>query len=198
MDQIVGSEVRCIVVNLVIADLRAHEDVSPNVVADARSNVHQEMIRTLIAGAKVHAVRGGRVAVEAGALPADATHEVQPSLLTETWLINGIEVEQDGTEGLATDSTVLSLACFPVGIKAEADAAMQDYITSEIHVQSALLRTGEDTGNGVEVASSSPRGQQSAETDHGVALLCRGGIRQKSETGEEHHKQGGLSQWNLP
>ena len=64
----------------------------------------------------------------------------------------------------------------------------------QIHVESALFRTGE----GSCVTSGGPWGHESAETKHGISLLSCGDAGEQSETAEEHHKRDGLSQGKPP
>src|SRR3954471_15008359 len=134
MDKVAGSEIRVIVEDLVVANLRANEDVSPDVVADPRPQIHEEMLGALIAGAKIDAVAGRRVAVEASGLPANATHQVKTGFLAELGLVNPIDVEQDGTERLSAAAAVLPLACLPSGIEPEAEAVVQDHVAAKVHV----------------------------------------------------------------
>ena len=46
MDEIAGGKIRFVVVDLVVADLRTHENVAPKVITNPRSHVDQKMIGT--------------------------------------------------------------------------------------------------------------------------------------------------------
>ena len=61
--------------------LGPHKEISAYVVADAASNVHQEVIAAGVAGSEIDAVAGRLETIEASGLPADAAHEVGADLL---------------------------------------------------------------------------------------------------------------------
>jgi len=81
--------------------LGAQKEMSVEVVAYATTNVHEEVVGTGVAGAKINATAGWLVAVESSALPADATHEIEAGLLADAGLEYAVEVKKKGPVGLA-------------------------------------------------------------------------------------------------
>ena len=71
-EHVIGSEVVRVVFDVVITNFRTHEDMSPEVVADASAGINQKVIGTDIVGATEIAavVVGG---IEARTLPANTT-----------------------------------------------------------------------------------------------------------------------------
>jgi hypothetical protein len=161
-----------IVVDLVVVNLGTNEEVSPNVVADASADVHQEMVAAdeRIAGKAVGAERK----IEPGVLPAESRHQVGADLFAQARLVHGVEVKQDGTVGLVLEadyavSRIDSLAGPPRNFAVKADPVFHDHVGAEARVESALFRLG-----------SSQRGaarggrHQGSEPEHGVELLGLG------------------------
>lgn len=166
---------------MIVVNLGTDEDMIPDVVADAPTNVHQKVMAANKAGAEIYAAGCGSVTVEASTLPSDASHQIQADLLADLGLIHSIEVGNYGTKRLPARTTVRSLARFPSRLKAETDAFVEDDIGTDAGIQAPLL----GTEAGIYVARSG--GHDRAETEHGIALLGGGklGEQQESENGGE-------------
>ena len=166
---------------MIVVNLGTDEDMIPDVVADAPTNVHQKVMAANKAGAEVYAAGCGSVTVEASTLPSDASHQIQAGLLADLGLIHSIEVGNYGTKRLPARTTVRSLARFPSRLKAETDAFVKDDICTDAGIEAPLL----GTEAGIYVARSG--GHDRAETEHGIALLGGGklGEQQESENGGE-------------
>jgi hypothetical protein len=114
------------------------KDVSPYVVADAAANIDQKVVAAGVAGAEIDAVAGWLVTVEAGALPADASHEIDAHLLAQVGLVHAVEVKKDGAEGYAKPG-VISLSRSPRSLKVEADSFAEDDVPADAGVQASLF-----------------------------------------------------------
>src|ERR1700678_1297542 len=87
-----------VVDDVIVVNLRAHENVVPHVVTDAAAKMHQEVV---LAGEIVAGVAVGAIGqIEARALPADAAQEIRAELLAQVGLIIQVEVRGDRTKRL--------------------------------------------------------------------------------------------------
>ena len=193
-NDVAGGKVGRIVEDLVVADLWTDEDVTPDVVAETRSQVDQEMVRTLVALPKLKAAKSVNDSVEPRALPADAAHQVRTYLFGELRLIHAIEVKQDWAEGLTAGAAVLALACLPCSVKAEAYAPVKDHVGTKIYIQASFFRAKD-------VACGGARGcagrHDCTEAEHGVRLLGRSEVS-KNKKREDGRNEGKLSQEEPP
>ncbi len=195
MEDVAGSEVGCVVHDVVEAGFRAHEDVAPNVVAEATAEIDQEVIRTVVvaAGKSIGAI--GQV--EPSALPSDTAHQIETYLLADARLVNTVDIKKDRAEGLAAGSAVRLLARPPGGVKAETDAPVEDNIGADIGIEAPFFGTvGESCGRRDGARIRAGRHHRS-KSKHGIGLLCRGQIRQ-CEKSDYSREEGELSQEEPP
>src|ERR1051326_8295882 len=129
----------------------ANEEISPEVVADARAGMHHEMCAV-----DVSAAAAGREAATAGgvveqqSLGADSRHEVARSLLREMRTgVHRIQVIQDGTIGLQAVVETLVIAKGAFG--SEAEMLLVGVLNEDTGIVTALLwrRQVADRGRGV-------------------------------------------------
>jgi len=164
----VGGAELILIDDVVVMRFGADEDLAPDVVTNAAANMDEEVIVAGIAGAEIDAIRCGNISVEAGALPADAAHDVGAELLAESGLEDRIEVIQDWPVRLTTiAAAVYALAGSPSHFKVEAKPAVEDNVGTHGGVKATLLCDGwvGETGRVV-------RGRhQGTEAEHGVGLL---------------------------
>ena len=133
-DDVVIRKVGVVIYDVVVANLRADKDVVPHVVANAGTHVDQEVVAALEAGAEIDTTGGRRVAVEAGALKADAPQKIESDSFAQLGLVHAVEVEDDGAEGLTAGLAVSTLGRSPGGFKIEAHALMEDDVEVEIGI----------------------------------------------------------------
>src|SRR5579871_6840053 len=116
--------------------LRTDKEMVPNVVANAATHIHKEVVRAdeIVAGETVGAI--GKIV--ACALPSNAGHQVSAHFLAEPRLIQRVEVAEDWTIRL---SGIRSLARPPRSLESEADSLMENNVGSDVVVQTALLGT---------------------------------------------------------
>jgi len=118
----------------------ANEEISPEIVADARASMHQE-----VSAVDVSAAAAGREAatdggvVEQQSLGADSGHEVARSLLSEMrGGVHRVQVIQDGTIGLQT--VVESLVIAKGAFGSEAEVLLIGVLNEDTGIVPALLR----------------------------------------------------------
>ena len=188
-NNVVGAEVRCVVEDSVVTHFRTDEKIPFDVITQASSQVDEEVVGTLVAGAKVHAAARRYVAVEASSLPADAGHQVRANLLAQTRLVHAVKVEKNRAKGLTAGATVGSLGSLPGGVKAEAHPPVENHIGAEIYVQASVFGTSENAGSR-RAARGSTRGDYCSKAEHGIRLLGRSQVRkdEKSEDGRNQDK----------
>lgn len=192
-DYVVRTEEIAVVENVVIVRLGTNEDISPDVIPDAASEMHQKVIRAGIAGAKRVAVIRGLVAVKAGRLPANAAEQIGPDFLADAGLVNAVEGKLNGPVRLPQAAKVAERS--PGCIKACAQTLVKDHIAADVGIKATSLRTSKVSG--VDTASSCPRRQHGAKTDHGITLLSRGEIN-KNKKRQNGREEGELSQVKPP
>lgn len=175
--QTVGREVIGVVQDVVVMDLRTHKDMSPHVVTNSGTHIDEEMVAAdkIVAGETVGAIRH----IEAGALPADATHQIQADLLADAGLIQAVEVSENGAKGLSARSAVRALAAFPGSFKVESYALVEDHVGADGGIKASLFRADEEAGT-IDVAGSG--GHECASAEHRIALLSRGELGQEQES----------------
>jgi hypothetical protein len=166
-NHVVIAEVVGVIHDVIVVNLGAHKDSSPHVVTDAASDVYQEVVAGCETGVEIDAV--GRVGetVEASTLQTDAGHKIETDFLIQAGLIHSVEVGQDGTEGLSARSSVRSLAAFPRGLKAEADAFFENDVGADAGIKASLFGATRSYG------ASRFRRQEGAAAEHHVSLLGR-------------------------
>ncbi len=171
------AEVGGIVEDVVVVNLWADKYVIPHVVAQAATNVYEEVVAATETGTKVEAACGVYQSVEARALPPDAAHEIGAELFAQLGLVHAVKVQNDGAERLAAGATVFSLAGFPGGLEVKAQTIVEDDIGAYIWVQAPGF--GYEASKAVTwVARRRSYPDDRAKAEHGIALLCLG------ETGE--------------
>ncbi len=149
--------------------LGADENVAPNVVADTAANVDQEVVAAAIAGAKIHAIAGRLISIKAGALPTDARHQISSDLLTQTGLVDAIEVEEDRAIRL-TKSSEVTLSTSPRGVESNTETLVKDYVGADVGVQTSLFRANQ-IDKARRAAIGGPGRHDGSESKHGVPLL---------------------------
>jgi len=137
-NHVIRTEVGGIIYDVIEVSLGPDKDVSPYVVADAAANIDQKVVAAGVAGAEKDAVASGLVTIEACALPADASHEIDAYLLAQVGLVHAVEVKKDGAEGYAKPG-VISLSRSPRSLKVEADAFVEDDVRADAWVQASLF-----------------------------------------------------------
>jgi len=142
--------------------------MSPDVVADAATNVDQEVIAADVVGAAEIAA-GVIRAVEAGALPADTAHEVNSRLFTEAWLVDAIEIEQERPVRKSF-AAIVALTASPHSVKSETHSSVENHVGADVGIQAAFFRTDEGDGRRRRTTRSSGR-HEGPETEHGISLL---------------------------
>lgn len=175
-------------------NFRAKESMAPEVVADAGSQINQEVIGAVVTGAEGKAAVGGLEAVETGGLPTDSAKQIGAHLFVEARLVDRIEVEEDRTISLAETAEIPNGS--PGGIKAGADTALKDNVGADVGVEAAALGTNEVCKRRRAASRSSGR-HYGSESEHGVGLLsgCESGQRKKDKN---TRKEGELSQVKPP
>src|SRR5208282_3324880 len=181
-EQVIGAEVVGVVVDPIVVGFGAHEKVIPHVITDAAADINQKVMAAVVTGAEVDATPSLLITVKASALQADAAHEIEADFLADTRLVYGVEVGDDGTKGLSAISAVGCLAGSPGSFKAESDALVEDDVGADAGIQAAFF--GAKAGD----VAARPRGEKSAEAEHGIALLGRG-KRGAEEQGENRYKE---------
>src|SRR6266581_5785826 len=137
-DDIAGAEVVAVIEDVIVANLRTHEGMPPDVITDAGTEIDQKVVRTGVACPKIDAIAGGLVSVEAGALPSNAAHEINTGFLAQARRVDSVEVEQNRAIRNA-EATEITLSSFPCGIEAETDLLVKNHVGTEIHVKAALF-----------------------------------------------------------
>src|SRR5437660_536599 len=136
-DHVVGVELG-VVVNVVIANLGADEDVAPNVVADTAAEIFHEVIVAGVVDAAGDVARGRRK-IETGAGDADAGNKVEAEFLAHTRLEECVEAGQDRAVGFI--AVVVRLP-YPEGgfdVQAEAAVLESDDVTADADVRATLF-----------------------------------------------------------
>ena len=89
---VVGEAV--VVLNVIVVNLGAHENMVPDVIADAAAEMLHEVI-----GADVVRIARGRSSrsVKAGIAGSDPSHKIESELLTDMRLVEQVEVGEDRT-----------------------------------------------------------------------------------------------------
>lgn len=174
----------------------ADEYVSPDVITETAADVDEEVVRALVAGTELITGEGVDDSVVAGALPADTAHQIKAGFLVDARLVNAVEIENQGTIGNAL-ATIIALAAAPDGIKANADAAMEDHVGADIGIESALFGAEERPGGTVQTALVSTWRGDGSKPKHSVTLLG-GREAHKKEKRADHREESKLSQEKPP
>lgn len=178
-NHVIRTEVRCVVHDVVVAELGADKCVVPEVVAQTGSGIDQEMIRTGIARIEVNAACAVIEIIEARALPPNSTQQVKANFLTDIWLIHSIESEHDRPVRLA-GILVIALAASPVHIETCTVTVMENHVATDGYIQSALLRANVVSRPSEIAASVAARRSDGSEADSNVALLGGGEAGKKN------------------
>ena len=180
-EEVIGPEFY-VVLNVIVVNFRAHKKIVPNVVADAATDMLHEVIAAGVVNAAGKVAAGGCEGhVKAGAGNADAAHQVEANLLIETWLVDSVEVGEDGAVAFIT--VIAGLASPPGSLDVEPEAALETHnIAAHAQVGSTLLRQWAE-GLGTAAVGAGLRYGVAAERN--VALLGGG------EVAREQHSNNG-------
>ena len=137
-DDVVVAEIDSVVHDVIVVSLWADEDVSPEVVAEAAANINKEVVAAVVAGAEIDATAGIRIAIEAGALPADAAQEVKAYLLAELGLIIAVECK-DNRAIRNAQASIVPLAASPCGFKGEADPFVKNDVSADAGIEASFF-----------------------------------------------------------
>lgn len=171
-EDIVGAEASRIDVgvalDVVVVNLGAYEDMVPNVIAETEAQVlHEVMGAGVVDASAEDTTRDNRRDVEASAVDADSGRDVGANLLSQFWLVESIEVGQDGPIGFEA-AFIAGLTGPPCGLPGKTDAALEDDVCTDIKVgptSFCLLEEGRGIGSGR---------QNCATAEINVSLLGRG------------------------
>lgn len=171
-----------IVLDVVVVNLGADEDASPNAVANASAEMLQEVSTAGVVNAS-RAVAGGDE-VEAIAGNAEAAHKVEADFFAQLRLEEQVGVGEDGPVSLVAEVVSLPIPPGTFDIDAEAMPRTDD-IQAEADVGAVFfLRRLE--GREIPLAGG---GQKGGAADHDVHLLLS-----RSEAGKQKNRTHGCEQ----
>lgn len=136
-EHVVGVELD-IVMDVVVVNLGANENLSPDIVANTAAKMFHEVIAAGVVDATGSVARGGQVESVAG--DADAGEKVQAKLIAQAWLEERIHVREDRAKLLITGIVRLMDSKSGFNIQAKAFVAKAHEVSADIHVGAALFR----------------------------------------------------------
>jgi len=193
-DYVAGTEDIRVVQDVIVVGFGTNEQVPPDVVADAATEVNQEVVGTGVARAECVAGVAGVICVKAGILPTDTGEEVGSDFLGDSRLVDAVEVEDDGAIGLTGAAEVPNRS--PGRVETDANAAMEDNVGANVGVKAAAFGANE-IGKTRGIAASGAGRNDGTESQHCIALLGNGQTGESQNRGN-NSKEGELSQEKPP
>jgi hypothetical protein len=127
-----------VVLDVIVVNLGTDKKVVPGVIADAAGEMLHEVIGADIVRSARTAGRAG--GVESGAGSADTTHKVEAKFLSQTRLVEQVEIGQDGAV-VFFSGEIDALSSPPGGLDVNAEAVLQkDRVPANVDVKAAVLR----------------------------------------------------------
>jgi hypothetical protein len=174
-NRVVRVELVGVALDVVVVNFGSHEHVTPNIIAETAAEVFHEVVAAGVVDTSAADVAAHYlVDVEACAADADTAKDVDAKFLSQTWLVKGVKVRENGAKRYPCSAAVVALVGPPGGSDVKAEALPGHDVAVDVNVAAAVLRWGEGgiAGGGR---------QNGAAADHNIPLLGRGKLGEEQE-----------------